>query len=136
MSDAGEAISDVLKDRPSWLARTVPTGVGAVCIAAWLGLVGSLFAGVGLDEESGLFVTAVLLAMTALSAAVAWLSRSRARIVATVAALLYAAVFAYLRFGFDRMMPDAILYLLTAVFYLSPLVAGISTVVAGRRSAS
>lgn len=136
MGETDESHNGVPRGKPLMLARIIPTGVGAACVAAWLALVAGLFAGIGVDEESGLFVTALLLGVTVLTAAVAWLSSSRARVVASAAATLYVAVFVYLRFGFDRMMPDAVLYLITAAFYLSPLVAGIAAIVAGRRSDS
>ncbi len=133
MSEARESAGKTPVARPALAARTVPTGVGAVCVAAWLGLIVSQFAGISHDEESGLFVTILIMLITVLAAASSWLVRGRARIIATVSAVLYVSVVAYLRFGFDRTMPDVMLWALTAVFYLSPFVTGSAALVAGRR---
>ncbi|MDZ4168065.1 MAG: hypothetical protein U1E26_00220 [Coriobacteriia bacterium] len=134
MTDARTGAKEFLRHRPAWVATAVPLGVGVVCVVAWAGLVAGLFGGMTIDDDSGLFLTAGLLGLTTLSAAAAMLSTSRVRFIALGGAIAYAAVFAYLRLAFDRMMPDAVLYAITAVFFVAPAVTGVATVLAAKRS--
>ncbi len=48
--------------------------------------------------------------------------------------MLYGGVWTYFRFSFDYLMPDAMLYALTAVFFLAPLVTGVTALVVGLRA--
>lgn len=134
MSDADFPSSDLTRHPPAWVATALPLGVGVVCVVAWLGLLAGLFSGMAIDDDSGLVLTWGLLGITVLSAITAMLSASRARFVALGGAIAYVVVFAYLRLAFDRMMPDAVLYAITAVFFAAPAVTGIATILAAKRS--
>lgn len=114
------------------LVRFVPIVCGVVSVLGWLTLVAALFAGMDPEDSAVAFTVALLVAVvvTALSTVPA---RSAGTVVAVVSALLYVAVWAYLRFAFDSTMPDAVLYVLTAVFYLAPLVTAITAIVVGVR---
>jgi hypothetical protein len=109
-------------------------GLGVTCVVAWGALLALLFGGLDPDDEAAVVMGAGLLFVVLLAAAASLLSPSRSKRVAVVAAVLYAVVFGYFRISFHRMMPDALLYLLVAVFYGAPLVAGLAAVVAGLRS--
>ena len=61
-------------------------------------------------------------------------ARSVGSAIAIVSAVLYGGVWTYFRFSFDYLMPDAMLYALTAVFFLAPLVTGVTALVVGLRA--
>jgi len=60
-------------------------------------------------------------------------ARSAGTVVAVTSAVIYSGVWAYLRVGFDRMMPDAVLLVLTAVFFIAPLLTGVTVLLMGAR---
>jgi len=111
----------------------LPLACGVICTLGWVALIIGLFAGMDITD-SAIALTVALLVVTALAAISTVPARSAGTVVAVVAAGLYAAVWAYFRFAFDTTMPDALLYLLTAVFFLTPLVAGVTAIVVGARS--
>jgi len=113
-----------------WL---LPTICGALCTAGWVALMIGLFAGVDM-EESALGFTIALLVVVVLAAVSTVAARSAGSVVAVVAAVLYAGVWTYFRFSFDYLMPDALLYTLTAVFFLAPLVTGATALAIGLRA--
>ncbi len=112
------------------VGRFSPLVGGALCVIVWLGLLVGLFAGWNADDEASLIAAVVLLAVTIVAALSSLPARRRATVVACTAAVVHGAVFTYLRVGFDRTMPDVVLYVLTALYYLSSLVAGVAGIVA------
>jgi len=123
-------------ERPSALGRVLralPLLCGILCTLAWVALIVGLFAGMDITD-SGIALTVGLLVITALTAVATVPARSKGTIVAIVGAVLYAAMWAYLRFAFDTTMPDVLLYLITAVFFLSPLLTGVTASVVGVRA--
>jgi len=107
-------------------------GLGALCIVAWVAGLAALYAGLDTDE-SGLAATVALLVIVVLAAASTIPARSAGTVVAVTSAVIYSGVWAYLRVGFDRMMPDAVLLVLTAVFFIAPLVTGVTVALVGAR---
>lgn len=114
----------------TYIGRFSPLVGGVLCIIAWLGLLAGLFSGWNADDETSLVAAVILLGVTIIAALSSLPARRRATVVACAAAAVHGAVFTYLRVGFDRMMPDVVLYVLTALYYLSPLVAGVAGIVA------
>lgn len=115
------------------LIASIPLVLGILCTLGWAALMAGLFAGMDITE-SGVALTVALLVVTALTALSTFVARSKGAVVAVVFALLYAAVWAYFRYAFDTTMPDGLLYLLTAVFFLSPLATAITAVIVGIRA--
>lgn len=113
--------------------RPVLLAAGGLCVIAWAALIVVLVTGADI-ADSALTASIVLLALTLLAGAATLLSRSTIRWVAVGAALLHAAIFAYLRLGFDRMMPDAVLWAITIAYYLTPVASGLGAIIAGVRS--
>ena len=116
--------------RAKWL---LPVVFGALCTVGWVALMIGLFAGVDM-EESALGFTIALLVVVVLAAVSTVLARSVGSAIAIVSAVLYGGVWTYFRFSFDYLMPDAMLYALTAVFFLAPLVTGVTTLIVGLRA--
>ena len=111
----------------------LPLACGVLCTLGWVALMVGLFAGMDITE-SGVALTVALLVITVVTALSTVPLRSTGRIVAIIAAVLYAAVWTYFRYAFDTTMPDGLLYLLTAVFFLTPLVTGVTAIVVGVRA--
>jgi len=121
--------------RRSALARLtalLPLVFGALCTLGWIALMIGLFAGMDVEDSAlgltiGLLVAVVLAALSTIPA------RSAGTVVAVIGALLYSGVWTYLRIGFDPLMPDAMLYALTGIFFVAPLVTGVTALVVGVR---
>ena len=112
-----------------WL---LPVVCGTLCTLGWVALMIGLFAGVDM-EDSALGFTIALLAVVVLAALSTVPARSAGSAIAIVSAVLYGGVWTYFRFSFDYLMPDAMLYALTAVFFLAPLVTGVTALLVGLR---
>ena len=128
-SSAPEAQRPSVPVSAKWL---LPVVCGALCTVGWLALMLGLFAGVDM-ENSAVGFTIALLAVVVLAALSTIPARSVGTAVAVVSALLYGGVWTYFRFSFDYLMPDAMLYALTAIFFLAPLVNGLVALVTGLR---
>ncbi len=113
-----------------WL---LPVVFGALCTLGWVALMIGLFAGVDM-EDSALGFTIALLVVVVLAALSTVPARSVGSAIAIVSAVLYGGVWTYFRFSFDYLMPDAMLYALTAVFFLAPLVTGVTALIVGLRA--
>jgi len=107
-------------------------GLGALCVLVWVAGLLALFANLDTDE-SGMVATVAVLVIVVLAALSTIPARSAGSVVAGVGAVLYGGIWTYLRVGFDRMMPDAILTILTILFFVAPLVTGVAAVVVGAR---
>lgn len=114
------------------LSAAAALAFGVLSVLAWVGGLVALFANMDTDE-TGLAATVVLLALVVLSAIATIPAKSPGTVVAVLGALLYGGLWTYLRFGFDRMMPDAILTVITVLFFITPLVTGITASVVGAR---
>lgn len=122
-------------DTQGLTARWLPLGaliMGVLCTFGWVALLAGLFMGLDTDEN-GLAVTAALVVTVILAAILTIPARSAGTVVAVIGALLYAGIWAYLRVGFDRMMPDAVLFVLTGIFFVAPLVTGLAALTVGAR---
>jgi len=91
-----------------------------------------LFAGMDV-EDSALGLTIGLLVATVLAALSTLPARSAGTVVAVIGGVLYAAVWTYLRIGFDPLMPDSVLFALTGIFFIAPLLTGVTALVMGLR---
>jgi len=106
--------------------------LGGMCLLLWLGGLVALFAGLDTDESS-VVATIVLLVFVTLAAIATIPARSAGTVVACVCAIVYGGIWTYLRVGFDKMMPDALAMVITLVFFVAPLVTGLSAVMVGMR---
>lgn len=108
---------------------------GVATILMWVvGLVG-LFMNMDTDEN-GLAATAALLVIVVIAALLAVPAKTGGSALALISAGIYAALWVYLRIGFHRMMPDALLLVITVLFYLAPLVTGITAIAVGSKGFS
>jgi hypothetical protein len=115
------------------LLALVPLVFGALCTLGWLGLLIGLFAGMNV-EDTALGLTIALLVLVTLAGLSTLCVRCTGTIVAIVSAVLFAGVWTYLRIGFDPLMPDVMLLTLTAIFFLTPLVTGVTALAVGVRA--
>ncbi len=109
--------------------------MGVAAVLAWgVGLVG-LFMNMDTDEN-GLVATAALLVIVLLAGLFTIPLKTGGSVFALISAVIYAALWAYLRFSFHRMMPDAILLVITGLFFIAPLITGITAIVVGSKGFS
>lgn len=135
MSDQGAAAA---KGSQESIVRWTSLGALALGVAAvlmWIGGVVALFMNLDTDEN-GLAATAALLVIVVLAAALTLPAKSGGSTFALISAGVYAGLWVYLRVGFHRMMPDALLMVLTLLFYLAPLITGITAIAVGRKGFS
>lgn len=109
--------------------------LGVAAVLMWVGGVVALFMNLDTDEN-GLAATAALLVIVVLAAVLTIPAKSGGSAFALIAAGVYAGLWLYLRVGFHRMMPDALLMVLTLLFYMAPLVTGITAIVVGGKGFS
>ncbi len=132
MDETGGVPEERTRDSVALMWGFAALGLGLLCIALWVAGLIALYGGHDTDENA-LAATIALLVVVILAAASTIPSRSSGMVVALIGAATYAGVWVYLRIGFDRMMPDAMLAVLTAVFFVSPLITGLTVSVVGIR---
>ena len=109
--------------------------MGVAAVLMWIGGVVALFMNMDTDEN-GLAATAVLLVIVVIAAVLTIPAKTGGTALALISAGIYAALWVYLRIGFHRTMPDALLMVITVLFYLAPLVTGITAIIVGSKGFS
>lgn len=104
--------------------------LGSASIVLWLAFLGVLFVAPG----AGMGTSQVLLSVVGTGALFGFVANRRLGIAAAIAAAVHIGVWVYFRVDFDTTMPDALFFVLVALLYATPPVAGGIVLAAGLKA--